>query len=152
MTKTRILPCWFFIVFPTLPAMSHPPQATIEDKDLRPLNLAVSGAVTSSSSFQPFSDLGCKLTGKRIFVNTKAATYFITTDNTCGWGAALGPVWLVSSTKLEWKLILSSGGYSLHAAPPYTNGMPEIEISGGTAGVPLKEIFRYDGRAYRAIK
>ncbi|WP_372437197.1 hypothetical protein ACCM60_18895 [Pseudomonas chlororaphis subsp. aureofaciens] len=152
MKKIQKMAVAAFLISFSMAAMSQPPQATIEGKDLRPVSPDVREAVTKTSSFRPFSQLHCKLIGKKIPITRRESMHFLTTENACGWGAALGPIWLVRSTQRSRELILSSGGYSLRASPPYTNWMPEIEISGGTAGVPLKEILRYDGTLYRTIK
>lgn len=54
-----------FLISFSMAAISQPPQATIEDKDLRPVSPDVREAVNKTSSFRPFSQLHCKLIGKK---------------------------------------------------------------------------------------
>lgn len=73
-------------------ALSQPSQATIEDKDLRSLSPLVEEVITRTPAFSGFSQLHCKLIGKKISITKKSIVYFLTTKNACGWGAALGPI------------------------------------------------------------
>lgn len=131
-------------------AVAQETSVTIEDRDLKKIHPVLSSAVISSPSFSDYSNFRCSLIGKKISLSKSITTFFITTDNSCGWGAALGPMWIVeSNANGKAMVILNHGGYSLEARPSYSNGMPEIEIRSGSAATYRMNKFHYDGSYYR---
>lgn len=136
--------------FAAWPAIAQETSVTIEDRDLKKLQPVISSAVISNPSFSDYSNFRCSLIGKKISLSKSIMTFFVTTENACGWGAALGPMWIVESkANGNAMVILNYGGYSLEARPSYSNGMPEIEIRSGTAATYQMNKFYYDGRYYR---
>ncbi|MBD9516104.1 hypothetical protein [Pseudomonas sp. PDM22] len=97
---------------------------TIEDDSLAVLDNKVVSKVLSSKTFHPFKELGCQLVGKQIVGFEQKQVFFITTSDACGWGANLGPIWLVVGGRERYDLALYSGGYG-------------VDVSGSTGSVSV---------------
>jgi hypothetical protein len=125
---------------------------TIEDKDIGLVGDSVSSAVYADKSFDPFKDYSCKIVGEKIALSTEevAATYFLTTADACGWGAALGPVWLVRVSRGRASVVLSAGGYSVDALKNETNRMHDVTIN-GTAARVSSSVYKFNGVVYQKI-
>lgn len=97
---------------------------TIEDDSLTVLDNKVVSRVLGSKTFHPFKELGCQLVGKQIVSFEQKQVFFITTSDACGWGANLGPIWLVVGGREQNDLALYSGGYG-------------VDVSGSTGSVSV---------------
>jgi hypothetical protein len=125
---------------------------TIEDQGLSALPPQVRATVQADKSFAPFRDLSCKLRGEKtaLGAGARVTTYFLTTAGACGWGAALGPIWLVRASGDTASVVLSTGGYSVEALNDVKNGMRDVKVGGGSAAsTTLPAIYEYDGREYK---
>jgi hypothetical protein len=114
------------------------PVASIESADLRPLPGNVGEAIAGDASFKVFKSLSCDVQGKTVALSpgSPQTIWFATTAKSCGWGVALGPIWLVQvDASGKAALVLYSGGYSLYPSKTIHNGRPDVVIdSGGGAG------------------
>lgn len=82
-----------------------------------------------------------------------AKTWFVTTAGACGWGTALGPIWLVQNTASgKASLILSTGGYALSPSKKSHNGMMDVNIVSGTAETSGSAKYIFTGKSYKPIK
>lgn len=126
---------------------------TIEDEGLHKLSDAISLVVSNDKSYDSFKDYSCEIVGKKIDLSdTQTVTaYFLTTANACGWGAALGPIWLVRMSGRDSSIVLSAGGYSVSVLKAAKYGMRDIKIGGGTAGHPVSSIYEFNGGVYQKI-
>ena len=125
---------------------------TIEDQSLSALPPDVSATVQADRSFAPFRDLSCKLMGERAALpaGEHAASYFLTTEDACGWGAALGPIWLVRVSGGTASVVLSTGGYSVEVLNDVKDGMRELKVSRGSgASSTLSAVYEFDGQEYK---
>lgn len=129
-------------------ALSEGSRFTIEDAALSRIDKRANTAVTNDPSFSPFKNMGCKLAGAKIPLTPSptVTTYFVTTENSCGWGAALGPIWIVDEARE--KVILSTGGYAVAVQQRLQNGFMDIGVSSGTAGEVNNIYYYFDGRKY----
>lgn len=84
---------------------------TIEDGSLVSIDSKVEAPVLKSSTFSVFRDLKCKIVGAKVAGLGQKQIFFMTTGNACGWGANIGPVWLVLKNGASYKLALSTSGY-----------------------------------------
>jgi len=126
---------------------------TVEDEGLHKLSDAISLVVSNDKSFDSFKGNSCEIIGEKIdLTDTRAVTtYFLTTANACGWGAALGPIWLVRSSGRDNSIVLSAGGYSVSVMSVAKYGMRDIRIGGATAGHPVASVYGFNGSVYRKI-
>ncbi|WP_175777330.1 hypothetical protein [Burkholderia anthina] len=133
-------------------AFSKGVAVTIEDADLRSSNESISAVVKKNPSFSPFETLKCKITGKEISLATSSDghTYFATTADACGWGGALGPIWLVDQS--QGTVILSTGGYAVKVKQRVRHGFHDVDVSSGTAGETMSGSYFFDGKKYIAAK
>ncbi|MGO4580721.1 hypothetical protein AB4Z48_32305 [Cupriavidus sp. 2TAF22] len=133
-------------------AFSDENDLTIEDADLFPLKNNITARVEIDPSYQAFKALNCRLIGKEISLSISDRSYVITTAESCGWGAALGPIWIVTKRENgQPTLVLNAGGYSISSKSPMFYGMQTIEIKSETAGTQRVANYRYDGRRYQKI-
>ena len=131
------------------------PVASIESTDLGPVPQDVNSAIAADSSFSAFQTLQCKIKGKTVALSSdsSAKTWFVTTAGACGWGAALGPIWLVQNTASgKASLILSTGGYALSPSKKSHNGMMDVNIVSGTAETSGSAKYIFAGRSYKPTK
>lgn len=127
---------------------------TVEDETLALLPASVVATVRSDSTFVPLRSAACKLIGINQPLSTVATvmTYFVTTANACGWGAAAGPIWLVSVSSGTTSIVLSTVGYSVDALNDVGQGMHNVKVGGGTAEDSAFVTYRYDGSRYKKIR
>ena len=124
---------------------------SIESGDLGPVPQEVAAKVTANKSFGAFKSLTCKIKGKAVSLSTdqSTTTWFVTTADACGWGAALGPIWLVEDRiGLGATVILSTGGYALSPSAKSHNGLADVIILAGTASGNASKRYTFDGKSY----
>lgn len=128
---------------------------SIESEDLGVVPQEVTSTITSDSSFDTFKNLRCDIKGKEIHLSSKQSekTWFVTTVDACGWGAALGPIWLVQD-KADGKavLILSTGGYALSPSTKFHKGLADVTIAAGTASENESKKYSFNGKCYKTMK
>jgi hypothetical protein len=132
-------------------ACTSEPLASIESQDLAPVPQAIRAVIESDVSFTPYGSLNCSIEGKEIPLSSAilASTWFVTTSKGCGWGAALGPIWLVEkSSSGNPSLMLSTGGYSVAIAGKSHSGFVGIAVGSGTAEENVRRKYHFDGRKY----
>ncbi|WP_179403346.1 hypothetical protein [Burkholderia guangdongensis] len=144
----------FFVIFLASSAsvFSKNMAYTIEDKDLRPISRNVYEILAKDPSYTTFGTLGCKLVGEKIPLESSAPifTYFVTTSDACGWGTALGPIWLVD--ELRRKVILSAGGYAVLIQSRVRNGFRDVKISSETSGSAESDYYSFGRIKYLRAK
>ena len=141
---------WFFLC-----SQASALTITIEDQGLSALPPEVRATVQVDKSFAPFRDLSCKLTGEKVALaaGEQVTTYFVTTKGACGWGAALGPIWLVRVSGDTASVLFRTGGYSVEALNDVKNGMHDVKIGqGSAASTTLPSIYEYDGQEYKKVR
>ena len=126
-------------------------ELSIEDSTLSKLPKAIESLLYNAPSYSSFKN--CPVVGKTTEISAKKETrvFFITTAEGCNWGAAIGPIWLVSVEQSAKKLILVSGGYSVKTEAATHHGLHKISISSGAAGLPAKKEFQFNGKNYIAL-
>ncbi|TDN69124.1 hypothetical protein [Paraburkholderia sp. BL10I2N1] len=132
-------------------AYASEPIASVESPDLGPVPQAFRSTIEADISFSPYGSLNCKMQGKQIPLssNSLASTWFVTTSEACGWGAALGPIWLVEKPSTgEPSLILATGGNSVAIAGKSHDGFVGIAIVSGTAEESVRKRYFFNGRKY----
>jgi hypothetical protein len=114
----------------------------------------VASIIYSDRSFDIFRSLSCKMIGEKIPLSSAPAvtTYFVTTADACGWGAALGPIWLIGVSGGVASILLSTGGYSVDVLNEEGNGMRSVKVGGDVAGRTALVGYRFDGKKYRIKK
>ena len=127
---------------------------SIEDGDFSSASAPLSRQITQEDSFESFQAARCRLKQKEIPLSAAHSkvyrAFFVTTVDRCGWGAALGPIWIVLNNAREYKQIFYSGAYSIERLPTTTHGLYDIVVNQGTAGVSERTRFRFEDGAYKA--
>lgn len=132
-------------------AGSRASALTIEDDAIAEVGNNISSVVYGDRSYIPFKDYSCKIVGEKIPLSATptATTYFLTTANACGWGAALGPIWLVRTEGGATSVVLSSGGYSIDVLKEAKHAMHNVRIRSATTARSASVIYEFDGLAYK---
>lgn len=144
------LACFAVIFLVTVPVFALAEDFNIEDEKLTVLPKTVEATIRSAKNFEYGS---CKFVGKRVdLLGQGANTGFVaTTADACGWGAALGPIWVVRDGAQP-AAILEHGGASLTLGRQSQNGLRNIAISAGTAGRYSESLWKFDGVRYVKVK
>jgi hypothetical protein len=121
----------------------------IEDPRLSPVSPAIKAALKGDRNAS-----SCKLIGMPILpsVSDTLPTYLVTTDDACNWGAAQGPIWVVTVSGDTAKVVLSAGGYSVMSTNATSNGYRNLIVGGGTAGEGVANEYVFNGKAYAKKK
>ena len=132
------------------PVIASADDFFIEDPLLKSLPTAAETAIRSGKGFAFGS---CKLIGKPVDLTGSGTNtgYVATTAEACGWGAALGPIWVVRGG-VNPSPVLDHGGYSLTLGKQTQNGFRNIAISAGTAGWHSESLWKFDGVRYVKTK
>lgn len=127
------------------------PVASVESLELGPIPEAIRLAIESDASFNVFETLHCKMKGKTIplSLGNSIPTWFVTTSDACGWGAAVGPIWLVKSPSASnTSLLLATGGNSLSISKKSNKGFAGVVIISGTAEENVRNRYFFNGKKY----
>lgn len=139
------------LIFMPALAKAALPDASIEERDLRFVDASVNAVVRADASFKNFLDLKCELVGKKITISgdESDSSWFVTTKHGCGWGAALGPIWVLQG-KFESrpKLILSTGGNAFYIVKSTHEMHHDVEIKSSTAGSEFDRRFIFRDKKY----
>jgi hypothetical protein len=136
-------------------SLAYEPAASVESPDLRPVPREIGVFIKSDDSFAEYGKLNCSLKGKRVRVssNPSASTWFVTTDNGCGWGAALGPIWLVDSLPTgKPSILLATGGDSIEALRRQRESYSDLVVTSETAGLITKERYGFRRGRYAQLR
>lgn len=147
----NILKKIILILLPTISISSYAETFTIEDSDLSKPDSHITTEIEKSTSFDPYKFLGCQIHGKLVPVSDKNTDkiYFFTTKDACGWGAAVGPIWIVRDHNKEIYILLSSGGYSFKNEISTNFNLHDISINSEFSGKTIKKTFTFDGFIYK---
>jgi|APFre7841882630_1041343.scaffolds.fasta_scaffold00480_5 hypothetical protein len=126
---------------------------TIEDDDLSavPGNAEV---VIRSSEVKDDDLQNCELVGKAVDLDGHGQTIdlIVTMRDAAGWGAALGPIWVLRGDGDSFVIVLSDGGYSVTIGKAKHKGLYDITISAETAGWSRQSIWEFNGKRYKKTK
>lgn len=136
--------CLVFYVVMSLSARAD--NSAIEDASLRDVSLGVYNSIAKDSSFSKFKEIDCKVIGRSIGKVGSDLLVFATTEDACGWGANIGPIWLVLTGGGKDRLVLSSGGYGISAAKICK--ADRVVISSSLGGRAILKRFLYRGDKY----
>ncbi|HNC85000.1 MAG TPA: hypothetical protein PK999_18245 [Nitrospira sp.] len=133
-----------------IPVIASADVFFIEDPLLNSLPTEVVTTIRASKGFEFGS---CKLIGKPVDLkgNGTNTGFVATTADACGWGAALGPIWVVQGATNP-TTVLDHGGYSLTLGKQTQNGFRNIAIAAGTAGWHSESLWKFDGVRYVKTK
>ncbi|WP_447754236.1 hypothetical protein [Pseudomonas nicosulfuronedens] len=124
----------------------HADTSAIEDTSLGDVSLEVYNSIIKDSSFSRFKEMDCKVIGRSISKVGSGVLVFATTESACGWGASIGPIWLILTEDGKSKLVLSSGGYGVSAAK--ICNADRVVISSSLGGRAVFKRFLYHGGKY----
>jgi hypothetical protein len=126
---------------------------TIEDDDLSevPRNAEV---VIRHSEAKDDDLQRCELVGKAIDLDGdgQATDFIITMRDAAGWGAALGPIWVLRNAGDSFVIVLSDGGYSVTIGKAKHKGLYDLIISAESAGWSRQSIWKFNGKSYKKAK
>lgn len=142
--------CISVLFLAALPVFASADDFIIEDKKLAALPKPVEAAIRSVKDFEYGP---CQLIGKPIDLLGQGTNsgFVATTAFACGWGAALGPIWVVRDGAQS-VTVLEHGGYSLTLGKQSQNGFRNIAISAATAGWSSESLWKFDGVRYVKVK
>lgn len=87
---------------------------TIEDKDLSPVPSTAEKIIRSHPRGRDYVD--CKFQGASLRSSDDSKKeFFVTTSNTCGWGAAQGPIFILGEENDAFTILLHTIGHSVEA-------------------------------------
>jgi len=138
------------LIFAALPTVATGADFTIEDSELSSLPREIEQAIRSRKKFE-YPD--CKLKGKQINLsgNSRSSGFAVTTAEACDWGAAQGPIWIVSNLN-EPSVVLEYGGYFLVLQKERNDGLRNVKIGAATAGHSSESTWKFDGHQYVKLK
>jgi hypothetical protein len=137
-------------IFLARAAYGAAPAISIEDHRLHAVPAGIAAIVIKDQSFDAFKQLGCKTAGTEVALHERSAStaWFITTANECGWGAALGSIWIVGGIGPQNSVLLATNGYAVIAAGEFHHDMADLTIAAGTARADESRAYIFDGRVY----
>lgn len=146
--KLRAFILAFFLA--AIPVHAFATDFVIEDEKLTALPKPIETAIRSTKNFEYVS---CRLIGKPVDLQGQGANsgFIATTDDACGWGAALGPIWIIRAGAQP-VVILEHGGYSLTLGNQLQNGLRNVAIAAATAGWSSESLWKFDGARYVKVK
>jgi hypothetical protein len=147
----KSISAFFFAFCVSCLAYGVEPIASIESSELDSVPPAVRSAIESDVSFNTFKILHCEIEGKIVPLSSDGtvSTWFVTTSDACGWGAALGPIWIVADRLVgNPLLLLTSGGYALSIVGKSHNGFASIAIYTGNAEGHTRNLYFFNGKKY----
>lgn len=126
---------------------------TIEDDGIAAVSNQINSVIYNDESFVPYEHYSCKIVGEEILLSETQTmrTYFVTTADACGWGAALGPIWLVRIAGGEPSLVLSTGGYSISILKDVKRMMHSVKIESATSARSSSIIYEFNGLVYKRL-
>lgn len=124
----------------------------IEDPALKPVPRAINKLLyqqpgAKDSECKGFIGLPIALDG-----GSAKSDWIAITSNGCAWGASSASIWIVQKIKNDYRLVLSSGGYSVTLGLAKQNGLKHLAVSAGTAGYYSESLFKFDGTRYLETK
>jgi hypothetical protein len=148
MKKIIIVSVLLFLLCAVAMTKASAQDVTIEDDSLSALPQDVIKAVKRVEKDRQIK--ACTFVGVPIDLdgNDNATDFFVTTADACGWGAALGPIWIVRSTGRSYSLVLSDVGYGATLQAQKTKGLANITIWAATAGWESSTPWVFNGRKY----
>jgi hypothetical protein len=119
---------------------------SIEDEDLSKAIASNVDLIQMDKSFLPFKDLNCSLVEKNIALAEErgVATYLVTTAGGCGWGASMGPIWIIRKNLNEGSIVIYTGGYSVEFSPKTRHGMHDLSVYSDRLSV----MYKFNGKRY----
>jgi hypothetical protein len=126
---------------------------TIEDDDLSAVpgnaEVVIRRAEAKDDDLQK-----CELVGKAVDLDGhgQARDLIVTIRDAAGWGAALGPIWVLRGDGDSFVIVLSEGGYSVSIGNAKHKGLYDITISAETAGWSRQSIWKFNGKRYNKTK
>lgn len=128
----------------------------VEDPLLRPVPAMVAEviAATPDGPGQNAGGKPCSLVGKPVSLREAggARDWLVTTAGSCGWGAALGPVWALREGPQGYEIVLAYGAYDMTIGRDSQNGMHHLATGTGTAARIEEQLWKFDGRRYAPAK
>ena len=122
---------------------------TIEDQGLTTLPQEAENAIRARTGSE-FTR--CRIVGKPVDLNGKGpqSGYAATTAGACGWGASVGPVWVLVMAENDPRVVLSDRSYSLTVGKQ--QGMRNLATAAGTSAWYRETLWKYDGKVYRPVR
>lgn len=91
----------------------------------------------------------CKFIGKNIELSnrTRLQVMVVTTDQGCGCGNVICPIWVLFQKGDSYSVIVSDGGYSMKTTPGKSSDWPDIRFDASAAGWTRNNLWTFkDGR------
>ena len=148
MKKTIIISVLLFLLCAVAMTTASAQDVTIEDDSLSALPQDVVKVLKRGEKKPDIK--ACTFIGSPIDLDGDgdATDFFVTTADACGWGAALGPIWIVRSSGRSYSLALSDVGYGATLQAQKTKGFVNITIWAATAGWESTTPWVFNGRKY----
>ena len=126
---------------------------TIEDDDLSAVPLTAEVVIRHAEAKD--NDLQkSEFVGKAVDLDGdgQATDLIVTMRDAKGWGAALGPIWVLLNYGDSFVIVLSEGGHSVTIGTAKHKGLYDLTISAESAGWSRQSIWRFDGKGYHKAK
>lgn len=148
MKNIIIISTLLFLFYTVTAATASAKDLTIEDDSLSAVPQDVIKVVKRGEKDREIN--ACTFIGEPIDLDgdNNATDFFVTTADACGWGAALGPIWIVRSSGRSYSLVLSGVGYGASLQTQKTKGLANITIWAATAGWESSTPWVFNGRKY----
>ena len=95
----------------------------------------------------------CELVGRFADLGAvgRAEDLIVSTADDCGWGNAMGPMWVLRKEGTTYRVLLFDSGYELSFLPHRSKGLPDIKVSASAAAWYEERRWRYGGKRYKKI-
>jgi len=130
--------------------VSYADDFYIEDESLTSVDKSIEEIIKNSSLFKENYKKCDVIIGKSLKLSEGKFSTIVATTDGCGWGAAVGPIWIVKKD-VKAELILSASGYSLKVDKSNHKGFYDIQTLISTSAGSNAINWRYDGLKYKNI-
>lgn len=142
----RLLHTSFALLFFTNLAFAE--EFSIEEENFTAVPKSVAIAISAQKNFQ-FPE--CNFKGKVVNIadSDKASDYIVTTAQACGWGAAVGPIWIVVKIGGSYKVVLQTTAYDTEIRKDKDHGLHQLVTTSATAGHASYTRWVFTGKNYK---
>jgi hypothetical protein len=96
-----------------------------------------------------FRNLERWFTGSRIDLASNRRAFILRSDEQCLNGADNDWFWIVLETSRGYRVVLFAGTISVAVRNSRSHGLRDIETNAATAAMSFKDIYKFDGTAYK---
>ncbi len=134
---------------PWLDARFVPESFYLEDDRNGPIPPAAREVILKSARDPYLNE--CEFVGRYADLGAvgRAEDLIVSTAGACGWGNAMGPLWVLRKEGTTYRVLLFDSGYELSFLPHRSKGLPAIKVSASAAAWYEERRWRFGGKRYK---